>query len=399
MKAFKYLLFVMAGILIFVACQKELSFESGFSGGRGKGSLFTVGGSCQPVTVGGYYLKDSTLTDSNYVIVTLNVTNPGTYNISTETKNGFSFSDSGYFIRTGPQTLKLKAIGKPLVIQQTLFTVTFDTSFCAFAVDVSDTIIKPAAYTFTKSTPTVTCMGENVLGLYKVGVPLNSSNRVDDSVVVTAPGRYSITTDTIHGIWFRAAGIVYGSGYKTITFQGYGKPDSSAAGIHTFTTKNSDGTAACSFKIRVDTGTIVNPPGPTSDSAWIFSAGGITLHGPIDTAIFTSTPLGSFLSITGPTAPGGDSSITLNMTMPGATIQPGTYATNTGFTNAFSFDDGSGNNIYSANIGTTTVSVTMTITSYDSATKIVKGTFSGTAEDGSGGSVNITGGKFEAKVP
>src|SRR5438128_10060945 len=109
MKSLKHLLVVLAGIAVFTACQKELSFESGFSGGRGKGSLLSAAGDCQPIIIGGYYLKDSTLNDSNYVIVNLNVTNPGTYNIFTETKNGFSFADSGFFIRTGPQQLKLKA--------------------------------------------------------------------------------------------------------------------------------------------------------------------------------------------------------------------------------------------------------------------------------------------------
>ncbi len=400
MKTLKYLIFALVGIFVFVACQKELSFESGFSGGRGKGSLFSAAGGCQPIIIGGYYLKDSTLNDSNYVIVNLNVTNPGAYNITTETKNGFSFSDSGFFIRVGPQSLKLKAAGRPLAIQQTLFTVTFDTSFCAFAIDVADTIIKPAVYRFNNSGGTASCLGDTVLGSYKKGVPLNSSNRVDDSVIVTSPGRYSITTDTVRGIWFKAAGIVYGTGFKTISFVGFGTPDSTSVGTHTFNVKNSDGTSTCSFKVKVESGVVI-PPTPTTDTAWKFSVGSVQYNGPIDTAIFTAlpAPLGSVLAITGSTSPGGDSSITLAMTMPAAVIVPGTYKTNAGFTNAFSFDDASGTAVYSANIATAGVVMTMIITSYDNVTKIVKGTFSGTAEDSAGASVTIAAGKFEAKVP
>lgn len=399
MKALKYLVFSLVSIFIFAACQKELSFESGFSGGRGKGSLFSAAGGCQPITIGGYYLRDSTLNDSNYVIVNLNVTNPGAYNITTETKNGFSFSDSGFFIRVGPQSLKLKAFGRPLAIQQTLFTVTFDTSFCAFAIDVADTIIKPAAYRFNKTVGTVSCLGDTVLGIYKKGVPLNSSNRVEDSVIVTSPGRYSITTDTIHGIWFKAAGIVYGTGFKTISFVGFGIPDSTSVGTHTFNVKNSDGISTCGFRVKVESGTVV--PTPTSDTAWKFSVGSVNYNGPIDTAIFTALPppLGSVLAITGSTSPGGDSTISMALTMPGSAIVPGTYKTDAGFTNAFRFDDATGTSVYSADISTTGVVMTMIITSYDSVTKIVKGTFSGTAEDGSGASVSIAGGKFEAKVP
>ncbi len=39
----------------------------------------------------------------------------GSCAISTNTVNGYSFSDAGFFTTTGPQTITLKGIGKPLV--------------------------------------------------------------------------------------------------------------------------------------------------------------------------------------------------------------------------------------------------------------------------------------------
>lgn len=392
MKAIKYLSILFAGILLFAACQKELSFESGFDGGPSVGSLFSSGGSCKPITIGGYYLKDSTLTDSNYVTVTVNVTNPGPYNIFTEFKNGFSFGDSGFFITTGPQLVKLKAKGKPIALQQTLFTVAYDTSICSFAINVTDTIILPAAYVFDT---TGNCTSAIAKGIYKLGVDLNSSNKVDVKIKVFQPGSYSVETDTIAGMWFKASGIVYSSGNQTISFQGYGKPN--AQGLKNFPIRN--GTSVCKFTINVDTGTVVVPPTTTGDSAWSFNQGASNFfNGPIDTALTATTALGTLLTINGSTAATGDTALTLVIALPGSAIVPGTYKTNVGVLNVFSVTDVSGSTIYSANVSTPTTVMTIVITSYDSATKTVKGTFSGNASNASGASVPITNGKFTAKV-
>lgn len=397
MKAIKFLTLIFAVILFFAGCQKELSYESGFSGNRGKGSLLSLGGNCQPVKVGGYYVQDSTLNDSNYVVVNVNVSNPGSYYVYTENKNGFSFSDSGFFITTGPQTLTLKATGKPIAIQQTLFTVAFDTSICSFAVDVVDSIVLPSKYSFPKDS-VGNCLLAVVSGTYKVGTSLNSTNKVDVKINVSSPGSYNVISDTVGGMWFKSSGIVYANGIQTIVFTGYGIPKTTAFGNNSFTISN--GVNTCNFVIKVDSGTVVVVPPGNSDSAWSFNQTSANFFvGPIDTAFLVANPLGgSILTITGSTLATGDSTLNMVISLPGATIVPGTYKTNVGFLNVFDFSDATGTSIYSSNFGTTGAVMNLVITSYSATTKIVKGTFTGNAKDAAGTNVPITNGKFQAVV-
>jgi hypothetical protein len=138
MKIIRHFLLGLAALFVFAACQKELSSESGFGGGFAlatfsKDSL----DDCVPFVISGRYVVDSTMKDSNYVYVQVKVSSPGVYHISTDLNNGFSFKDSGYFATTGLQSVKLKAVGKPVLAIPTDFQVLFDTSFCMFTVQVT----------------------------------------------------------------------------------------------------------------------------------------------------------------------------------------------------------------------------------------------------------------------
>ncbi len=90
MKTLKYWTLFLVG-LAFVACQKELSQESGFTGEPATGALQKIGDDCGPITIEGSYVKDSVLTDSNYVLVQVNINTPGKYRIYSDTSNGFYF--------------------------------------------------------------------------------------------------------------------------------------------------------------------------------------------------------------------------------------------------------------------------------------------------------------------
>jgi hypothetical protein len=143
MKAVKYLAVVLGVIFLFEACKKELSFETGLPQGEATGTLKSLSGDCQPVTVKGNYVKDSTLTDSNYVVVQISFSAPGKYKVNTDTSNGFYFQDSGYALVAGSQDITLKGTGKPILAQSTNFFVTFDSSVCTFSINVTDTVPPP----------------------------------------------------------------------------------------------------------------------------------------------------------------------------------------------------------------------------------------------------------------
>jgi len=140
MKTTKYLAIVLGAILLFAACKKELSFENGLPQGNASGTLKSLSGDCQPINVKGNYVRDTILNDSNYVEVQINFSAPGKYRVITDTANGFYFHDSGYALVPGLQNIKLKGSGKPVLVQQTIFAVTFDTSACSFVVNVTDTV-------------------------------------------------------------------------------------------------------------------------------------------------------------------------------------------------------------------------------------------------------------------
>src|SRR2546423_956885 len=130
MKTFKFLLGALALFALFFACQKEKSFESGLGGATSKGSLQGAGGACLGITVAGTYKKDSTLDTTNYVSVTVNVTVPGTYVISSDTANGIHFRATGTFTAAGVNTVRLNGIGKPLAAGTNTFRVTYDSTQC-----------------------------------------------------------------------------------------------------------------------------------------------------------------------------------------------------------------------------------------------------------------------------
>ncbi len=143
MKALKYLAIVSGAFFLFTACQKELSFENGLPATPAAGSLKSLSGNCMPISVNGKYVKNTSLTDSNYVTVQVNITTPGSYLISTDTANGFSFHGSGVAADSGLQSITLKGTGIPAAAQQTNFTVSFDSTVCMFSLNVSDSLITP----------------------------------------------------------------------------------------------------------------------------------------------------------------------------------------------------------------------------------------------------------------
>ncbi|HEX2607108.1 MAG TPA: hypothetical protein VHK91_06995 [Flavisolibacter sp.] len=123
----------LALLFFITSCQKEISVESG---SPARGSLLDDAGDCMPKVIGGNYIVNKTLTDSNYIDVTVEVGQTGRYTIVTDTVNGYTFKGSGNFSTTGQNTVRLKGSGKPLQEGTDNFTVIFDTTFCVVAVTV-----------------------------------------------------------------------------------------------------------------------------------------------------------------------------------------------------------------------------------------------------------------------
>jgi hypothetical protein len=224
----------------FIACQKEISRESG---APGAGSLQDLLGDCSPKVVGGNYVAGTNVTDSNFVDVGIYVSQKGSYTVSSDVQNGYSFRGTGTFADTGLVMVRLKASGKPIAAGTNDFTVTYDSTFCSVAVTVL-----PAGS--SGGTTSGTCSA-TVNGTYTRGVALNSTNTVSVQHTYAAAGSFTVTTDTVNGISFKKVVTVGAPGAQTIIMDGLGTPIL-AQGTHlklNFGTGNAADT--CSFDVTV----------------------------------------------------------------------------------------------------------------------------------------------------
>jgi len=294
-KIFSFLFASCCTILFFYSCQKDFSIENGNTQ-VAAGSLTDSLGNCLPDTViGTFYNGVTPGSDTAYVEIQVNVTQTGSYNITTAPlENGLEFIDSGFFSNTVINTIRLKPIGTPILNTPTTFSVNFDSSVCSFTVNVQDS----------------------------TGTGLGGSQ---DSV---------------------------GTG---------GDPDSTA-------------------------------------NSWEFTQDPSVFNGSIDTATKdNSGGLATSLHLSGSTST-GDTTMSLEFVMPSTDIQTGTYIMSSSGISFSVTDVQSLTVIYEADGLTSGTDFTVIITSYDSATKQVKGTFSGQVQDQSGNIVPITNGSFTALV-
>ncbi|MBK7884419.1 MAG: hypothetical protein IPJ81_12000 [Chitinophagaceae bacterium] len=133
MKSLKYFLLILGIAGIFISCQKELAFDlSGPSTGTLKSDDL---GNCLPASVKGIYTVDSVLGSNNFIEITLNTGTPGTYNIKSDTINGYSFSGSGKINTIGLSTIKLQSSGIPLAAGTDIFTITYNNNTCKIPVN------------------------------------------------------------------------------------------------------------------------------------------------------------------------------------------------------------------------------------------------------------------------
>lgn len=130
---------LFSAICLLASCAKEYSLETGSGGTPATGVLLKEdNGDCSGVVVYGTYDAGVTLNETHYVEVSVTINKPGSYHISTDTQNGVSFADSGYFNVIGNYKLKLGGIGTPILPMTSDYMVTFDTTACGFSVNVSD---------------------------------------------------------------------------------------------------------------------------------------------------------------------------------------------------------------------------------------------------------------------
>ena len=211
-----------------------------------KGSLQSDGSdACLPKVVSGSYVAGKTLNDSNFITVDVNITKSGSYTVTTDTVNGYSFRGTGNFSATGINTIKLTGQGKPLASGVNTFEVSFDSSFCFLQVTVLPSGTGAAVLTLEGSGGN--CLDASVQGTYVKNTALNSTNKVDIKVNVTTIGTYNISTTPINGITFSGTGSFTTTGVQFVTLAGTGTPVNSGS----ITVSITVGSTSCTFPVVV----------------------------------------------------------------------------------------------------------------------------------------------------
>jgi hypothetical protein len=271
--------------------------------------------------------------------------------------------------------------------------VTVVASACA-KVEVVYPTGAPAQYAL------VNCGTAQINGTYIVNKPLGDTNNVVVQVNVTTLGSYSIGTTTVNGYTFSKSGNFTTTGIQNVTLQGSGSPV--VAGSNTFTA--TAGTSSCNFNV-----TVINQTTSATFNTWSFTQGTKTYTGTFPNGADFGDDFfgfGKAVDMFGE-IPNTDTTFDLYVQFGASATQPvpGSYTTNPDLFNANTTDL----YMYDTNVDIfyvkdfpplppTTPTLTIVVTSYDATTKIVKGTFSGTAWNSGGVIVPITNGKFEAEV-
>jgi hypothetical protein len=254
-------------VLLF-ACQKEVSFE--VDGTPAQGSLQEDGGGlCLPKTVNGSYVASTALVPAtNTITVDVNVATAGSYNIYTDTINGYHFRGTGNFTANGMQTVTLNGSGTPLVQGNNVFTVFFDSTECDITVQVLPSGAGgPATFTLNATGGTCSVIAPPS-GNYVLGTALTAANTVSLSVNVTAIGTYTVTSTTVQGITFSGTGTLAATGAGTIILTATGTPAAPAGTVNISVTV---GTTTCTFPVTITaTPTTADYFPRTANSNWSY---------------------------------------------------------------------------------------------------------------------------------
>lgn len=238
------------------------------------------------------------------------------------------------------------------------------------------------------------CLTANINGAYLTHVETDASNTIEITATITEPGKYTITTDTVNGMFFNASGVFYNTGIFKVSLQGHGTAINT--GNTTFTITFDESQCTCSLPVYTDLNT------------WSFWDNNKKYNGEVTFAqVFpildrlgnvrqglflsgdntrSSVPLGLFLNMEGE--------------LGASFLQPSThylYNSNSGF-DGFVFDE---NNLLKYRINKTNInSFPLRIISFNRATGIMEASFEGpvlNVQNNPIGRLNITKGRFKAE--
>lgn len=237
--------------------------------------------SCDPPTgPSGDLLQGTSLTESNTYTIVINVSVPGTYEITATAGNGYSYSDSGIFHESGTYTITLVGQGTPRTAGTNNMTIRFNGTLINPSCTLPPVVVNPAGtIVVVDCTPTIN-------GDYLRNTSVNALNFVSIPVTsVPSSGVSVVTTDIVNGIYFSSGSVAFDGSTTSLQLFAQGTPLN--VGTYTYTFIPPGGITPCFFDITVGTtvGTFANParnclailnedPSKPNGEYWVQSAAG-----------------------------------------------------------------------------------------------------------------------------
>jgi hypothetical protein len=351
-------------------------------GGGGGNAVYTF--NCGSAQVNGTYTQNVALGAANTIGITVNVTTAGAYTI-TGTLNGMTFSSTpgASFSATGPQTVTLTGSGTPTVLATNAVQLTGGTTPCVVNVTVGPGAAGPAVFT-------VDCASAVINGVYVINTALTATNTVVLTLNVTTAGTYNIST-SINGMTFSGTGSVAVGPTQTVTLTGSGTPTVGGTNI----LQVNAGSTPCSFDVEVAIGTWSFKDGATTYSGVFVDAGfdNVSIPGTLAFFMVGESPAGHYFELD---IVDVSNSVSSGETYNCAAALP--LVANAGILYLETPPPAS-DIAFEADPLVPGNSVVITVTTHNTTTKTVSGTFQGNARDGAGVFKPLTQGVFTVKYP
>lgn len=210
-------------------------------GDIGEAVVTITAADCTTGTVNGIYKAGTPTTSANFIQVTVQVTEPGTYVLDGQTADGFFFQKSGTFNNTGTFTIQLSATGTPTNAGTYNIPITLNggtTALCTKQVTVAAADV---AGVFN-------CGSAAAQGLVRGTASTGKTMTI--SVNVTNPGTANFTTNTVYGVQYTASNIALTAGNNTVTLTANGNAPTTA-GTANFTVTGTGMTGSCTVGVNI----------------------------------------------------------------------------------------------------------------------------------------------------
>ena len=210
---------------------------------------------CSRIRVYGVYQNDVSLTSANYLIIPVTVDKEGSYTITVipDPENGYYFYTSGEFLSKGTFDVMLPGAGTPARFTPTgsdgdEIKITLNGVELACSnkpkIKIEDSTVRPRFG--------LSCNSVTVHGVYKKETAMTSDNKITMRLNVydgSKGAAYTVQTDVIDGLSFKASGILGDAGAQEITLYAEGLIYNTAPKDFTIRTNSEATTMTCQITV------------------------------------------------------------------------------------------------------------------------------------------------------